>query len=169
MFNQLLQEVEQPEQEEQEEDETGIKKGGNEKQKDDGEVSKGENPLEKYMKIVLEAREKQHAQVSFTEMTETTVQLCFYNRFEVANVWVILGGFFVFCFFFPPEPWERRSRTYKPRGQEFVRGKRRQVTIFHTVLSQKLNVLKLRAWRANNVKLSKYLPSGLYISPNNPL
>ncbi|XP_044073720.1 oral-facial-digital syndrome 1 protein homolog [Siniperca chuatsi] len=60
----LLQQVEQPGQEKEEE--TGIKKGGDEEQKQEadnvGEESKGENPLEKYMKMVLEAREKQHAQ-----------------------------------------------------------------------------------------------------------
>ncbi|XP_040003972.1 oral-facial-digital syndrome 1 protein homolog isoform X2 [Xiphias gladius] len=57
----LLHGVEQLGQEEGEE-ETGLKKAGNEEQKDDGEESKGENPLEKYMKMVLEAREKQPAQ-----------------------------------------------------------------------------------------------------------
>ncbi|XP_073329085.1 centriole and centriolar satellite protein ofd1 isoform X2 [Pagrus major] len=58
----LLQDVEKPG---QEEEDSGIKKQGDEEQKqekDDGEESKGENPLEKYMKMVLEAREKQHAQ-----------------------------------------------------------------------------------------------------------
>lgn len=68
MSNQLLQDVEQPGQEEEkEEEETEIKKVEDEEQKqetDNGrEESKGENPLEKYMKMVLEAREKQHAQV----------------------------------------------------------------------------------------------------------
>ncbi|XP_078118121.1 centriole and centriolar satellite protein ofd1 isoform X1 [Sander vitreus] len=61
----LLQEMEQPGQR-KEEEETGIKEGADEEQKqeadNDGEESKGENPLEKYMKMVLEAREKQHAQ-----------------------------------------------------------------------------------------------------------
>lgn len=56
----LSQEVEQPRQEEEEE--TGIKEGGEEEAENAGEKSKGENPLEKYMKMVLEAREKQHAQ-----------------------------------------------------------------------------------------------------------
>ncbi|XP_040913221.1 oral-facial-digital syndrome 1 protein homolog isoform X2 [Toxotes jaculatrix] len=55
----LLQKVEQ---QGQEEGETGSKKGGDEKKKDDGEGSKGENPLDKYMKMVLEAREKQLAE-----------------------------------------------------------------------------------------------------------
>ncbi|XP_041806538.1 oral-facial-digital syndrome 1 protein homolog isoform X2 [Chelmon rostratus] len=62
----LLQDVEQPGQEKEEEEETGRNKGGDEDQKqeaDNGEEkSKSENPLEKYMKMVLEAREKQHAQ-----------------------------------------------------------------------------------------------------------
>lgn len=70
MSNQLLQEMEQPGQEKEEEEETAVKKGGDEEQKqeadNDEEESKGENPLEKYMKMVLEAREKQHAQVSYT-------------------------------------------------------------------------------------------------------
>ncbi|XP_023271636.1 oral-facial-digital syndrome 1 protein isoform X2 [Seriola lalandi dorsalis] len=58
----LLQEVEQPGQEgEEAEEEMGIKKG-DEEQKDDGEEAKAENPLEKYMKMVLEAREKEHGQ-----------------------------------------------------------------------------------------------------------
>ncbi|KAM9347163.1 centriole and centriolar satellite protein ofd1 [Symphorus nematophorus] len=60
----LQQDVEQPGQEKEEEEETGIKIGGDKEQMqeaDDGreEQSKGENPLEKYMKMVLEAREKQ--------------------------------------------------------------------------------------------------------------
>ncbi|XP_070693999.1 centriole and centriolar satellite protein ofd1 [Pempheris klunzingeri] len=53
-------EVEQPGQTDEEEgEESGIKKGGDEAQT---EETKDENPLEKYMKMVLEAREKQHAQ-----------------------------------------------------------------------------------------------------------
>nr|XP_046259165.1 oral-facial-digital syndrome 1 protein homolog isoform X2 [Scatophagus argus] len=59
----LSQDVEHPRQEAEEDEETGIKKGGDEVQKqevnNDGEEAKGENPLEKYMKMVLEAREKQ--------------------------------------------------------------------------------------------------------------
>ncbi|XP_054471209.1 centriole and centriolar satellite protein ofd1 [Anoplopoma fimbria] len=63
----LLQDTEQPglEKEEEEEEETEIKKGDEEQMQEadaDGEESKGENPLEKYMKMVLEAREKQHEQ-----------------------------------------------------------------------------------------------------------
>uniref|UniRef100_A0A671WCM7 OFD1 centriole and centriolar satellite protein n=1 Tax=Sparus aurata TaxID=8175 RepID=A0A671WCM7_SPAAU len=63
-----LQDVEKPGQEEEDKEDEGgvIKKQGDEEQKqeagNDGEESKGENPLEKYMKMVLEAREKQHAQ-----------------------------------------------------------------------------------------------------------
>ncbi|XP_042350200.1 oral-facial-digital syndrome 1 protein homolog isoform X2 [Plectropomus leopardus] len=61
----LLQEMEKPEQEEEKE-ETESKKGADEEQKqgadNDREESEGENPLEKYMKMVLEAREKQHVQ-----------------------------------------------------------------------------------------------------------
>lgn len=70
MSNQLMQQVEKPGQEE----EIGSKKGGDLEPKqeadDDGEESKGENPLEKYMKMVLEAREKQHAQVSCTPICQ---------------------------------------------------------------------------------------------------
>lgn len=64
VFEQLLQEVEQSG---QEAEETGSKKRGEEQKEeagDDVEKSKDENPLEKYMKMVLEAREKQHVQVS---------------------------------------------------------------------------------------------------------
>uniref|UniRef100_A0A3Q3QQX0 Uncharacterized protein n=1 Tax=Monopterus albus TaxID=43700 RepID=A0A3Q3QQX0_MONAL len=57
----LLQVAEQPR--EEEEKETGIKKGGDEEAGDDGRKSEGDNPLEKYMKIVLEAREKQQAPI----------------------------------------------------------------------------------------------------------
>ena len=66
MSNQLLRDVEQPGQENEEEEETEAKKGGDEEQKqeadDGGEEPKGENPFEKYMKMVLEAREKQQQQ-----------------------------------------------------------------------------------------------------------
>lgn len=37
----------------------------------DLEETKGENPLEKYMKMVLEAREKQHAKVRFHTLFKT--------------------------------------------------------------------------------------------------
>ncbi|XP_036965256.1 oral-facial-digital syndrome 1 protein homolog isoform X1 [Acanthopagrus latus] len=62
-----LQDAEKPGREEEDDEEGGvIKKQGDEEQKqeagNDREESKGENPLEKYMKMVLEAREKQHAQ-----------------------------------------------------------------------------------------------------------
>lgn len=73
MSNQSLQDVEKPGQEEEDKEDEGgvIKKQGDEEQKqeagNDGEESKGENPLEKYMKMVLEAREKQHAQVGWAQ------------------------------------------------------------------------------------------------------
>lgn len=74
MSNQLLQDAEQPGQEvekEEEEEETEIKRGEDEEPKEETddvrEESKDENPLEKYMKMVLEAREKQHAQVRIPE------------------------------------------------------------------------------------------------------
>ncbi|XP_033984510.1 oral-facial-digital syndrome 1 protein homolog isoform X2 [Trematomus bernacchii] len=60
----LLQELEQQGQEEEEE-ETGATKGDEELKQEatnDREESKGENPLEKYMKMVLEARGNQQAQ-----------------------------------------------------------------------------------------------------------
>lgn len=59
--NQLLQEVENPK---QEEEEIGVKKGVDEEISGEKYESKSENPLDKYMKMVLEARGKQHAQVS---------------------------------------------------------------------------------------------------------
>ncbi|XP_068560942.1 centriole and centriolar satellite protein ofd1 isoform X2 [Cebidichthys violaceus] len=61
----LLQEMEQPGLEKEEEEETELKKRDEEQTQEadnDGEESKGENPLEKYMKLVLETREKQHVQ-----------------------------------------------------------------------------------------------------------
>ncbi|XP_056282586.1 centriole and centriolar satellite protein ofd1 isoform X2 [Pseudoliparis swirei] len=58
----LLEELEEPALE-KEDEETEIKKRDEEQTQEadnDGEESKGENPLQKYMKMVLEAREKQH-------------------------------------------------------------------------------------------------------------
>lgn len=68
----LLQEVEHSGQEkEEEEEEIGIEKGGDGEQKQEAENDKvepqAENPLEKYMKMVLEAREKQQMQSSGRE------------------------------------------------------------------------------------------------------
>ncbi|KAK5890367.1 hypothetical protein CesoFtcFv8_013892 [Champsocephalus esox] len=57
--------LEQQGQEEEEEEETGATKGDEELKQEatnDREESKGENPLEKYMKMVLEARGNQQAQ-----------------------------------------------------------------------------------------------------------
>lgn len=76
MSEQLLQEMEQPG---QEEEESGIKKRVEELKEeagDDGEKSKDENPLEKYMKMVLEAREKQHVQVSCIHICVKLLQTC---------------------------------------------------------------------------------------------
>lgn len=60
--------MEQSGQEKEEEEETGSEKGADEEQKQeavkDGEEAEGENPLERYMKMVLEARQKQNTQVS---------------------------------------------------------------------------------------------------------
>ena len=76
MSNQLLQEMEQPEHEEEEEE---IRKGEDEEQKQeadsDKEEPKGENPLEKYMKMVLEARQKQPKQVSCTPVNIYSCEL----------------------------------------------------------------------------------------------
>ncbi|XP_049903990.1 centriole and centriolar satellite protein ofd1 isoform X2 [Epinephelus moara] len=62
----LSQEMEQSGQEKEEEEETGSEKGADEEQKQeadkDGEEAAGENPLERYMKMVLEARQKQSTQ-----------------------------------------------------------------------------------------------------------
>ena len=69
--NQLLQEVEQSEkaaEEEETEVKTEEKEGQKVKTDDEGEESTHENPLEKYMKMVLEAREKQRIQVSCTHI-----------------------------------------------------------------------------------------------------
>ncbi|XP_061579392.1 centriole and centriolar satellite protein ofd1 isoform X2 [Cololabis saira] len=67
----LLQEVEQSKQV-TEEEETEVKKeeGQEEKADNDREESKGENPLEKYMQMVLESREKQRPQEE--EAVQTT-------------------------------------------------------------------------------------------------
>lgn len=59
---QLLQEVEQSGQE-AEETEMRSERQTEEAGDDEEEKAKDENPLEKYMKMVLEAREKQHVQV----------------------------------------------------------------------------------------------------------
>lgn len=69
--NQLLREVEE------EEEAAGGKEGGDEeleKETANEEEPEGENPLEKYMKMVLEAREKQHAQVRCTCLSELVVK-----------------------------------------------------------------------------------------------
>ncbi|XP_041856924.1 oral-facial-digital syndrome 1 protein homolog isoform X2 [Melanotaenia boesemani] len=67
----LLQEVEQPEQEEKEME---VKKEVDEEEKEeaDNKEAKDQNPLEKYMKMVLEAREKQHMQNPVREETGQT-------------------------------------------------------------------------------------------------
>ena len=76
-----MQEEEHPgQEEEEEEEERGNKTEGDEEQKDDVEEPEGENPLEKYMKMVLEAREKQPTQVSLSQISENTVQLCFHKE-----------------------------------------------------------------------------------------
>lgn len=63
LSNQLLEEAVQTEKEgEETEEEADIKKGEDDEQS--REEPKVENPLEKYMKMVLEAREKQNEQVS---------------------------------------------------------------------------------------------------------
>lgn len=70
----------------QDEEDTGITKSGNDEQKPDDvrEETKGENPLEKYMKMVLEARERQRAQVSPTHICP---ELCFWD-FQLSVFWV---------------------------------------------------------------------------------
>ncbi|KAF7665428.1 hypothetical protein LDENG_00143600 [Lucifuga dentata] len=67
----VLQEVEQPQKEEEELKTEGDKEK-KEEVRNEGEASAGENPLEKYMKMVLEAREKQHAQSPNKEEPEYT-------------------------------------------------------------------------------------------------
>ena len=70
LSNQLLQEVEPPGKEDEEDAE--VKKGEGEGKREEAdsstEESKGENPLDKYMKMVLQAREKQHIQASCTHL-----------------------------------------------------------------------------------------------------
>lgn len=89
--DQLLQEVENPKREEEEE-ETGVKKGVDEEISGEKYESKSENPLDKYMKMVLEAREKQHAQVSCIHVC---LRLLYkWNRRRDAD-WSSLGFFFL--------------------------------------------------------------------------
>lgn len=66
MYDQLLQEVEAPAQEEEEPEisKCGVEEQNQETHEEDKE-SKSELVLEKYMKIVLEKRKNQQAQVSF--------------------------------------------------------------------------------------------------------
>ncbi|XP_072253050.1 centriole and centriolar satellite protein ofd1 [Leuresthes tenuis] len=70
----LLQEVEPPEKEDEEDAE--VKKGEDEGKREEAdssaEESKGENPLDKYMKMVLQARENQHIQSPVREETGQT-------------------------------------------------------------------------------------------------
>lgn len=73
MSNQSLQEVEEPGQKEDEDRE--ISKGREEEDHSDEGGSKMENPLDKYMKIVLEARQKQQSEVSFSRFCKT-LQFC---------------------------------------------------------------------------------------------
>lgn len=108
--NQLLQEVENPKQKEEEE-ETGVKKGIDEEISGEKYESKSENPLDKYMKMVLEAREKQHAQVSCTHVC---LRLLYKLNRRLDADWSSLG------LFFSTELSKRRGRICKPRGQEFV-------------------------------------------------
>lgn len=86
----------------QEKEESGIQKGEDEEQKqemddDDREIFKGgENPLEKYMKMVLETREKQHVQVSCIHICmKSPVKLCFFMISFVAAALCIKPSFFV--------------------------------------------------------------------------
>lgn len=88
--NQLLQEVENPKQEEEEE--TRVKKGVDEEISGQKYESKSENPLDKYMKMVLEAREKQHAQVSCMHVC---LRLLYKLNRRLDADWSSLGLFFL--------------------------------------------------------------------------
>lgn len=55
--------------EKKEDEETEISKVG--KEEDHGDEGKTENPLEKYMKIILEERKKQQTEVSLNYVCET--------------------------------------------------------------------------------------------------
>lgn len=79
MPHQLSQDVEQAG---QDEEDTGITKSGNDEQKQDDvrEETKDENPLEKYMRMVLEAREQRRAQAS---PTHACPELCFWDLWRL--------------------------------------------------------------------------------------
>lgn len=111
MPHQLSQDTEQAG---QDEEDTGIAKSVNDEQKQDDakEETKGENPLEKYMKMVLEAREQRRAQVSPTHICP---ELCFWDLWRLNLDSTECFGVFVFF----SEPWKRR-RTFEPRGKESV-------------------------------------------------
>lgn len=95
MSNQLLEELEEPALE-KEDEETEIKKRDEEQTQEadnDGEESKGENPLQKYMKMVLEAREKQHEEVSVSCITSGTgLDLCVCVKASVCPWFQSPGG-----------------------------------------------------------------------------
>ena len=93
LSNKVMQEEEHPGQEEEEE-ERRKKTEGDEEQQDVVEEPEGENPLEKYMKMVLEAREKQPTQVSFSHISENTEQICSHKEKLCFKLSV-----FVFIFF----------------------------------------------------------------------
>lgn len=88
----------------QEKEESRIQKEEDEEQKqemddDDREIFKGgENPLEKYMKMVLETREKQHVQVSCIHFCmKSPVKLCFFFMISfVAAALCIKPSFLLF-------------------------------------------------------------------------
>lgn len=65
----------------QEKEESGTGEDEEQKQEtdDDRDEFKGENPLEKYMKMVLEAREKQQVQVNCIHICmKSPIELCFF-------------------------------------------------------------------------------------------
>lgn len=67
IFNQRLPEVEKPGKKEDEETEISKVR----KEEDHGDEGKTENPLDKYMKIILEERKEQQTEVSFSHVCET--------------------------------------------------------------------------------------------------
>lgn len=106
--NQLLQEVENPKQEEEEE--TGVKKGVDEEiSVEKYNESKSENPLDKYMKMVLEAREKQHAQVSCMHVC---LRLLYKLNRRLDADWSSLGLFF---FYRALEEKRQNMQAQRPR------------------------------------------------------
>lgn len=110
----------QEEEEEEEEDDSGRSKGQGEERKqeaeDDGKDSEGENPLEKYMKMVLETRGKQQEKVPCTLGRPERFLLGLSDAPHPHLPLVVFSAS------------QQRRETLEPGGQNSVRGERQQVT-----------------------------------------